>query len=133
MIQPDFEPFATPRTAEKDEELAREGWSRRFVGGPPRLRELQELYESLGHEVRLERLSAEELAQECGDCRLALELFRVVYTRRRIRPGNEVSGQLVEEVSGEPADEVSGEPGDEPAAESVESRPNRSPGTRRSR
>jgi hypothetical protein len=80
--EPDFEPFATPRTAEKDAELAREGWIRRFVGGPPRLGELRELYESLGHEVRLETLSPEELAEECGDCRLALELFRVVYTRR---------------------------------------------------
>ena len=82
MIQPDFEPLATPRTERKDEELAREGWIRRFVGGPPRLLEVREIYETLGHEVRLETLSPEELAEECGDCRLALELFRVVYTRR---------------------------------------------------
>ena len=40
--------------------------------------------ETLGHEVRLETLSPEELAEECGDCRLALELFRVVYTRRKV-------------------------------------------------
>ena len=84
VTEPGFEPFATPRTAEKDAELAREGWIRRFVGGPPRLREVRELYESLGHEVRLETLSPEELAEECGDCRLALELFRVVYTRPRM-------------------------------------------------
>lgn len=90
VLPSEFEPFATPRTAEKDAELAREGWSRRFVGGPPRLREVRELYESLGHEVRLETLSPEELAEECGDCRLALELFRVVYTRKlaeRTDPG----------------------------------------------
>lgn len=83
-LPPEFEPLATPRTAEKDAELAREGWIRRFVGGPPRLREVRELYEELGHEVRLEALSPEELAEECGDCGLALELFRVVYTRRRV-------------------------------------------------
>ena len=84
--QPEFEPFATARAADKDAELAREGWIRRFVGGPPRLREVRELYESLGNDVRLETLSPEELAEECGDCRLALELFRVVYTRRRVGP-----------------------------------------------
>lgn len=84
MIQPEFEPLATPRTEQKDAELAREGWIRRFVGGPPRLVEIREVYETLGHEVRLETLSPEELAEECGDCRLALELFRVVYTRWRI-------------------------------------------------
>jgi hypothetical protein len=84
VAEPEFEPFLTPRTAEKDAELAGEGWARRFVGGPPRLREVRELYESLGHEVRFETLSPEELAEECGDCRLALELFRVVYTRRPV-------------------------------------------------
>jgi hypothetical protein len=84
MIEPDFEPLVTPRTEQKDQELARDGWIRRFVGGPPRLLEIREVYETLGHEVRLETLSPAELAEECGDCRLALELFRVVYTRRRI-------------------------------------------------
>jgi hypothetical protein len=79
-----FEPFATPRTAEKDEELARQGWIRRFVGGPPRLQEVRELYESLGLEVRFETLSPDELAEECGDCALALALFRVIYTRRPV-------------------------------------------------
>ncbi|UCG75861.1 MAG: hypothetical protein JSV95_00560 [Gemmatimonadota bacterium] len=102
MIEPDFEPFATPRTAERDEELAREGWIRRFVGGPPRLHEVRELYESLGQEVRLETLSPEELAEECGDCRLALELFRVVYTRRRIGGRSGGPGGEAEEDAGTP-------------------------------
>lgn len=64
-------------------ELAREGWERRFVGGPPRLEEIVELYESLGLEVRLEPLDPGELADECAGCRLALALYRAVYTRRR--------------------------------------------------
>jgi hypothetical protein len=85
--EPEFELLVTPRTAEKDSRLAEEGWTRRFVGGPPRLREVRELYESLGQEVRFETLSPEELAEECGDCRLALELFRVVYTRRPVGEG----------------------------------------------
>ena len=116
MIEPEFEPFATPRTEEKDRELARSGWIRRFVGGPPRLGELRELYESLGHEVRLERLSPEELAEECRDCRLALELFRVVYTRRR-------TGVLVEES----AEQVEGaaDRRDTPGRRTTSNRPNK--------
>lgn len=82
MTRSTFEPFATPRTVEKDGELARQGWIRRFVGAPPRLQEVRELYESLGLEVRFETLSPDELTEECGDCALALALFRVIYTRR---------------------------------------------------
>jgi len=110
MIQPDFEPLATPRTERKDEELAREGWIRRFVGGPPRLVEIREEYEALGHEVRLETLSPEELAEECGDCRLALELFRVVFTRRKI---GAIRDDAVEDEAEEKkaAEQVTGNPG----------------------
>lgn len=68
-------PAATP--------TAGDGWERRFVGGPPRLAEAVELYRSLGHEVRLEPVRSEELERHCRGCVLALELFRVVYTRRR--------------------------------------------------
>jgi len=70
------------RLRQGDVELAREGWTRRFVGGPPRLQEVKELYESLGLEVHMEPLRAEELHGRCGDCTLALTFFRVVYTRR---------------------------------------------------
>jgi hypothetical protein len=69
------------RREKRDAELAREGWRRRFIGGGPRLDEIVQLYESLGHQVLLEPLTVEELAEECGDCRLALQLFRVIYTR----------------------------------------------------
>lgn len=66
----------------RDAELATDGWIRRFVGGPPRLNEVRELYEELGLEVLLDDLSPEELREECGGCVLALSLFQVVYTRR---------------------------------------------------
>jgi hypothetical protein len=59
-----------------------EGWTRRFVGGPPRLAEQLELYRSLGMEVRTEAVPPEELAEACRGCALALQLFRIVYTRR---------------------------------------------------
>lgn len=65
----------------RDAELALEGWTRRFVGGGTRLKEVVQLYESLGQEVLLDQLGAEELAEDCGDCSLALQFFRVIYTR----------------------------------------------------
>jgi len=65
----------------RDEDLAQLGWIRRFTAAPPRLAEIRELYESLGHEVLLDPLVAGELATECQGCTLALSLFRVIYTR----------------------------------------------------
>jgi hypothetical protein len=62
--------------------LEQEGWERRFMVAGERIEETAELYRRLGYAVRLEHPSAEELREECGDCRLALAFFRVVYTRR---------------------------------------------------
>jgi hypothetical protein len=59
-----------------------EGWTRRFVAMGERLAEATELYRELGFEVRLERPGAEELREECGDCRLVLDRSHIVYTRR---------------------------------------------------
>ncbi len=73
-------PSRQPRTR-NEAELIAEGWTRRFVGGPPRLQEMVELYQSLGYDVWLEPQAPEELRDECEDCTLALTLFRVVYTR----------------------------------------------------
>ena len=67
----------------RDEELAADGWNRRFTGSPPRLGELTELYESTGQDVLLDDVLPGELATECEGCTLALALFKVIYTRRR--------------------------------------------------
>lgn len=66
----------------RDEELARDGWVRRFTGSPPRLMELKELYETTGQEVLLDPVLPGELARDCEGCTLALSLFKVIYTRR---------------------------------------------------
>jgi hypothetical protein len=66
---------------ERDLRLAQDGWTRRFVGGPPRLAEMMDLYRELGHEVRVEALTDDDLAEHCAGCRAALALFRIVYTR----------------------------------------------------
>lgn len=63
--------------------LPADGWTRRFVAGPPRLTEAVELYERLGYEVRVGPVPEEEWARECAGCALAPALFRVIYTRRR--------------------------------------------------
>lgn len=76
-------PAAGLEPGERDRRLARDGWVRRFVVGPPRRQEMTELYEALGHEVRLERPEEEELAGACRGCALPMELFRILYTRRR--------------------------------------------------
>lgn len=60
-----------------------DGWVRRFVGAPPRLDEMVELYRRLGHEVRLERPDPAELGDGCEECAVATALFRVIYTRRK--------------------------------------------------
>jgi hypothetical protein len=62
--------------------LEAEGWLRRFIAVGARLKESVALYRELGFEVRLEPPSAEDLREECGDCHAALQLYRVVYTRR---------------------------------------------------
>ncbi len=67
---------------ERDAELARDGWERRFIGSPPSLRDAVELYESLGLEVLSDPVTEEELREECAGCALALTFFRVLYTRR---------------------------------------------------
>jgi hypothetical protein len=74
------EPIGPVRRA-RDEELARSGWTHRFTGGPPRLEEIQQLYEQLGMEVLLDSLLPEELPDGCDVCTLATNWFKVIYTR----------------------------------------------------
>jgi len=72
----------------RDEELARDGWLRRFTGSPPRLVELKELYETTGQDVLLDPVLPGELARDCEGCTLALSLFKVIYTRRADAEGS---------------------------------------------
>lgn len=65
----------------REAELAAQGWTRRFVALPPRLRESVELYRSLGFEVHLEAEAPEELPPQCRGCAVTLGLARAVYTR----------------------------------------------------
>ena len=69
-------------SAVRDQGLAREGWTRRFVAPAPRVAEHVEMYGSLGIDVRVETVLEDELAPACGGCALALGRYRVIYTRR---------------------------------------------------
>lgn len=62
--------------------LVEEGWERRFIAVGARLEESVALYKELGFEIRLELPTALDLREECGDCHAALQLYRVLYTRR---------------------------------------------------
>jgi hypothetical protein len=62
--------------------LEAEGWERRFIAVGARLTESVALYEQLGFDVRLEPPTHSDLREECGDCHAALQLYRIVYTRR---------------------------------------------------
>ena len=72
----------------REDELIKEGWTRRFVANEPRLSEAVELYRSMGHEVHLEPLqpvdcdSADEKSGECRACFKGFEdQYKIIYTR----------------------------------------------------
>lgn len=59
------------------------GWTRRFIADAARAEEAIGLYEALGFEVCADPVRAEEIADECEDCRLLAALqFKTIYTRR---------------------------------------------------
>lgn len=67
-----------------DSGLLDEGWQRRFMADLERLGEYVELYTSLGHEVRAQKVQPDEVGQECADCRLIIcRQFVTIYTRKR--------------------------------------------------
>ena len=74
----------------REDELIKEGWTRRFVANEPRLSEMVELYRSMGHEVYLGPIplvdcdSADEESQECRACFKGFEdQYKIIYTRPR--------------------------------------------------
>ncbi|MBW1871829.1 MAG: hypothetical protein JRJ19_07180 [Deltaproteobacteria bacterium] len=67
-----------------EEELIKQGWTKRFMADEPRLSESVELYKSLGFEVLLEPLPGKCDQGECRTCIEAdIERFRIIYTRKQ--------------------------------------------------
>ncbi|MAF26996.1 MAG: hypothetical protein QF819_10335 [Gemmatimonadota bacterium] len=63
-------------------DLEAQGWVRRNLSDPSRVDEVVELYESLGHEVRIEKLGPEDFADACESCALSVcSSYVMIYTR----------------------------------------------------
>ena len=76
--------FLSDAQLEPDPALIAEGWERRFTADEQRAKEVVELYEQLGYEVRAEPVRAEELDDDCQDCRTVVSVhFRTIYTRKK--------------------------------------------------
>jgi hypothetical protein len=80
------------------ERLEREGWTKQFIAGEPRLSEAVEIYEDLGFEVHLEPLPQERDRETCvgpeegpSECRICFEgvedQYKIIFTRPRKKPG----------------------------------------------
>jgi hypothetical protein len=66
-------------------ELVAQGWERRFMADPIRLKEAVQLYEELGYEVHIEAVKPTELSEICGDCRLTTCFaYQTIYTRKKL-------------------------------------------------
>lgn len=79
--------------SKREDELAKEGWQKRFVVDEPRLSEMVALYKETGYEVHLESLAAveepDEENEECQSCRICFEgseeKYQVIFTRPEAR------------------------------------------------
>lgn len=76
-------PDGAPESAPGDEEdLEAGGWERRFEADLARVEELEELYRSLGYEVRVRSLVPESFGPQCAGCALtACRRYVELYTR----------------------------------------------------
>ncbi len=64
-----------------EEELIKQGWTKRFTASGERLKEMIQMYQELGFEVHLEPVEAEEFPEECQPC-YALQDCMTLYTRK---------------------------------------------------
>lgn len=65
--------------------LLSQGWDRRFMVGPDRVDETNQLYRELGYEVLNEPVIPSELNEICKACQtLACSDYVVIYTRKGI-------------------------------------------------
>lgn len=72
-------------TSPPDPALIAEGWERRFIADAKRAQDAVEMYEELGHEVRIEPITLEELKEECHGCLLILKQLKAIYTRKKTK------------------------------------------------
>ena len=82
MVEAEARRMLSDDQFDPDPILAAQGWERRFMADGQRAREAMELYRSLGFDVHAEPVRPEDVADDCGDCRLLMALrFTTIYTR----------------------------------------------------
>ena len=65
-------------------QLVTNGWVRRSMLAPERLREASETYTDLGYEVKVMPLDTAEFGPNCEACKsFACSEYRLLYTRKR--------------------------------------------------
>lgn len=70
----------------KNKNLKKQGWERQFVADERRVDEFRELYETIGLEMKIEPVTAdeEEKYRECTECfKDAGKKYVVIYTRKK--------------------------------------------------
>ena len=66
-------------------ELSSQGWDRRFMVGPDRVKEANQLYRELGYEVLNEPVRPSEFNEICKECQtIACNDYVIIYTRKAI-------------------------------------------------
>jgi len=70
-------------SCKEEAKLASEGWERRYVADQRAAREAEENYSTLGYEVLLMKPDVDTLREECSGCRVTIEDYRIVFTRKK--------------------------------------------------
>lgn len=71
-------------SVQDDPDAIAQGWVRRFMAAPNRAREAEELYESMGFEVKIVELTPEDFGPHCAECGSSLcQSYVLIYTRKR--------------------------------------------------
>lgn len=77
--------MAEEKILNRDERLAREGWTKKFTCDAARVDEFVEIYESIGLEVRVEPISEDDPDLTCQVCFAGnRDGYKTIYTRPKI-------------------------------------------------
>ncbi len=71
--------------AQTDANLAADGWKRRHLADPARTSESIELYQAMGFEVHVHKLTPDDFADSCAQCAsVVCKNYVLIYTRKLI-------------------------------------------------
>jgi len=91
-VHPPPEPERDPReagefTVRSDPALIARGWTRRNIADPARAQEIIDLYQSIGYEVNVAKLTPADFGPDCQGCTPEIcASYVAIYTRGRDEP-----------------------------------------------